>query len=200
VSHSCLLAYQASPEMPRAYHNRPQVEEALFAHDDHRLDPLFADMKARGTILDATLYVYDVMWRVPNAQPPPYCSLGLAEKIAAQGHRAGVQISTGTDAPGDWTNAYPSLYRELSLLVHRAGFSPLEALTASSRIGAMTIGKSGDLGTLEAGKLADIVFLAKDPLVDIENLKSVVITVKRGRLYRRSNYKPITRDEATGEF
>lgn len=200
VSHSCLLAYQASAEMPRAYHNRAPVEEKLFAHDDHVLDPLFADMKARGTILDATLYVYDVTWKVPNAQPPPYCSLALAEKIAAEAHRAGVSISTGTDAPGEWSDPYPSLYRELSLLVHHAGFSPMDALVASSRIGAMTIGKSGEMGTLEAGKLADIVFLAKNPLVDIENLKSVVMTVKRGRSYRRSDYKPITKDEAKGEF
>lgn len=157
-------------------------------------------MKAHGTVLDATLFVYEAMWKVPNAQPPPYCSVALAEKIAGEGHRAGVLISTGTDAPGEWNGPYPSLYRELSLLVHHADFSPMDALVASSRIGAMTIGKSGEMGTLEAGKLADIVFLAKDPLADIENLKSVVMTVKRDRLYRRSDYKPITRDEAKGQF
>lgn len=200
VSHSCLLAYQASRQIPPAYHNRPPVEEKLFAANDHRLDPLFADMKQRGTILDATLYVYDVMWKVPNAQPPPYCSLALAEKIAAEAHRAGVPISTGTDAPGDWSDPWPSVYQELSLLVHQTGFSPSEALMASSRIGAMTMGKSGEMGTLEAGKLADVVFVAKDPLADIDNLKSVVMTIKRGRLYRRSDYKPISKDEAEGEF
>lgn len=200
VSHSCLLAYQASGEMPRAYHNRPPVDEKLFANNDHVLEPLFADMKRRGTILDATLYVYDAMWRVPNAQPPPYCSLTLAEKIAAEAHRAGVMISAGTDAPGDWSDPYPSLYQELSLLVHHAGFSPMEALMASSRVGATTMGKSGEMGTIEAGKLADIVFVAKDPLTDIDNLKSVDMTVKRGRLYRRADYMPITKDEAQGEF
>ncbi|HLY04134.1 MAG TPA: amidohydrolase family protein, partial [Rhizomicrobium sp.] len=200
VSHSCLLAYQASSQMPRAYHNRAPVEEKLFAADNHLLDPLFADMKQRGTILDATLYVYDVMWKVPNAQPPPYCSLALAEKIADEAHRADVMVSTGTDAPGDWSDPWPSLFDELSLLVHHAGFSPMDALAASSRVGAMTIGKSGEMGTLEPGKLADVVFVAKDPLADIDNLKSVVMTVKRGRVYRRSDYKRITRDEARGEF
>jgi len=200
VSHSCLLAYQASDEMPRAYHNRPPVEEKLFAGNSHRLDPLFADMKTRGTILDATLYVYDAMWKVPNAQPPPYCSLALAEKIAAEAHRAGVLISAGTDAPGEWSDPYPSLYQELFLLVHHAGFSPLDALIASSRIGATTIGKTRELGTLEAGKLADLVLLAKNPLTNIDNLRSVVMTVKRGHLYRRADYRPITKDEARGEF
>ncbi|HEX3431113.1 MAG TPA: amidohydrolase family protein [Rhizomicrobium sp.] len=201
VSHSCLLAYQASREMPRAYHNRPPVEEKLFAGDDNpALDALFDEMKQHGTILDATLYVYDVMWQVPNAQPPPYCSLALAEKIAAEAHRAGIPISAGTDAPGDWNNPWPSLFSELSLLVHHAGLSPEEALVASSRIGAMTMGKSSQMGTIEAGKLADIMFVSKDPLADIDNIESIVMTVKRGRLYRRADYRPINRAEAAGEF
>jgi len=186
--------------MPRAYHGRPPVEEKRFASDDHLLDPLFADMKQRGTILDATLYVYDEMSRVPNAQPPPYCSLSLAQKIAAETHRAGVLISAGTDAPGDWSDPYPSLYQELSLLVHHAGVSSMDAIVAATRIGAMTMGKQAEMGTIEAGKVADIVFVAKDPLADIDNLKSVVMTVKRGRLYLRSDYRPITKDEARGEF
>jgi len=199
VSHSCLLAYQASPEIPRAYHGRAPVDEKLFANDDHRLDPVFGEMKTRGTILDATLYVYEVMWRVPDAQPPPYCTLAFAEKIAAEAHRAGVPISAGTDAPGDSQDPWPSFFQELSLLVHHAGFSPMEALMASSRVGAATMGKSGEMGTLEAGKLADIVFTARNPLADIDNLKSVVMTVKRGALYRRADYKPITKEEAQGE-
>jgi len=200
VSHACLLAYQASPQMPPAYHNRPPVAEKLFAGDNHPLDALFADMKQRGTILDATLYVYDAMWRVPNAQPQPYCSLALAERIAAEAHRAGVLISAGTDAPGDWKDMYPSLFQELSLLVRHAGFSPMDAIIASTRVGAMTMGKQREMGTVEAGKLADIAFVSKDPLADIDNLPSVVMTVKRGRLYRHVDYRPISRDEANGEF
>jgi imidazolonepropionase-like amidohydrolase len=200
VSHSCLLAYQASAQMPRAYHGRPPVEEKRFAGENPTLDALFIDMKRRGTILDATLYVYEAMWRVANAQPPPYCSLALAEKIAAEAHRAGVLISAGTDASGDWKDPYPSLFQELSLLVHHAGLSPMDALVASTRIGAMTMGRAQERGTIEAGKLADLVFFAKDPLADIDNLKSVVMTVKRGRTYRRSDYRPIARDEAQGEF
>ena len=200
VSHSCLLAYQASEQMPPAYHNRPPVEEGKFVGGNPLLAGLFDDMKLRGTILDATLYVYDVMWKVPNAQPPPYCSLALAEKIAAEAHRAGVPISAGTDAPGDWQNPWPSLDEELALLVHHAGFSPMEAIVADTRIGAATMGKSGEIGTVETGKLANIVFLSKNPLADIDNVKSVVMTVKRGVLYRRSDYRPITKEEAQGEF
>ncbi|HTT84163.1 MAG TPA: amidohydrolase family protein [Rhizomicrobium sp.] len=200
VSHSCLLAYQASEHMPPAYHNRPAVEESKFVGDSPVLDVLFTDMKQRGTILDATLYVYDAMWKVPNAQPPPYCKLPLAEKIAAEAHRAGVMISAGTDAPGNWRDPYPSLDQELSLLVHGAGLSPMDAISAATHIGAMTVGKAAEMGTLAPGKLADIVFLAKNPLSEIDNVKSVVMTVKRGVVYRRSDYRPITKQEAQGEF
>jgi imidazolonepropionase-like amidohydrolase len=200
VSHSCLLAYQASEHMPPTYHNRLPVEDNKFAGDNSLLDGLFTDIKQRGTILDATLYVYDAMWKEPNANPPPYCKLALAEKIAAEAHRAGVMISTGTDSPGDWQDAYPSLDDELSLLVQHAGFSPMEAIVAATHIGAMTVGKATEMGAVEPGKLADIVFLAKDPLADIGNVKSVVMTVKRGAVYRRSDYRPIAKDEAQGEF
>jgi imidazolonepropionase-like amidohydrolase len=200
VSHSCLLAYQASEHMPAAYHNRPPVEENKFVGDNLHLDGLFADMRQRGTILDATLHVYEEMWREPNPQPRPYCSLALAEKIAAEAHRAGVLVSAGTDAPGDSRDPYPSLDDELSLLVHGAGLSPSDAIVADTRIGAMTVGRANELGTVEPDKLADMVFLAKNPLSNIDNVKSVVMTVKRGVLYRRSDYRPITKDEAKGEF
>jgi imidazolonepropionase-like amidohydrolase len=200
ISHACMLAYQASEHMPPAYHNRASVEENKFVGDNPALDGLFADMKQHGTILDATLYVYDAMWREANVKSPPYCTLALAEKIAEQAHRAGISISTGTDDPGDWHDPYPSLDEELSLIVHHAGFSPMEAIIAATRIGAMTVDQEKEIGTLEPGKLADIAFLAKNPLLEIGNVKSVTMTVKRGVLYRRSDYRAITKDEAQGDF
>lgn len=199
VSHACLLGYQISKPVPSAYHNRPPVDAAKLAGDNPDIDALLADMKRRGTILDATLYVYDVMWHVPHAQPPPYCTLDVAEHLAAEAHHAGIAISAGTDAPGDAKDAWPSLFSEMSLLVHHAGLTPMEAIEASARVGAATIGQSADMGTIAPGKLANIVLVAKDPLTDIDNLKSVVMTVKRGKPYRRSDYRPIASDEVKGE-
>ncbi len=200
VSHACMLAYQASDKMPPEYHNRAPVEEDKFKGDNATLDALFADMKKRGTILDATLYVYELMWRGSHGKTLPYCSLALAEKIAGLAHRAGIKISAGTDDPGAWDAPDPTLDDELALLVHDAGFTPLEAIVASAHIGAMTIGQERDMGTIAPGKLANLVFVAKNPLDDIANIRTVTLTVKRGAQYFRKDYRPITKDEAKGEM
>jgi imidazolonepropionase-like amidohydrolase len=76
----------------------------------------------------------------------------------------------------------------------------MEAIVSATRIGSMTIGKAREMGTVEPGKLANFVFVSGNPLDGISNLKSVTMTVKRGRLYRRAAYRPITKDEAQGEF
>ncbi|MGD0191794.1 MAG: amidohydrolase family protein [Rhizomicrobium sp.] len=200
VSHACMLGYQVSNPIPREYHNRAPVDAATLAGDNADIDSLLADMKARGTILDATLFVYAEMWKEATPKAPPYCSLELAEQLAAEAHRAGIPISAGTDSPGDWNDPYPSLYGELALLVHHAAFTPIEAIIASAKVGAATVQQSADMGTIEPGKLANLMFVAKNPLGDIDNLKTVVMTVKRGKLYRRSDYRPIAKDEAQGEM
>lgn len=199
VSHVCMLAYQASDKIPPEYHHRASVEEAKFKNGTELLNPLFADMKKHGTILDATVYVYKVMWE-GEKDPPPYCTLALAEKIAAAAHRDGIDISTGTDADTDWDKPLPSVFDEIELLVHTAGFTPLEAIRAATSVGARTVGHAKDIGTLEPGKRANILFVAKDPVVDITNLRSIVLTVKDGIQYPRAKYQPITKDEAKGEM
>jgi imidazolonepropionase-like amidohydrolase len=195
MSHVCMLGYQASVQMPRTYHNRAPVDAAKLAKPNAALDALLADMKARGTIMDATLYVYQVLDHMKNANPPPYCTLGIASKLLDETYRAGVAISAGTDADTDWHDPLPALPDELALLVH-AGMTPMDAIRAATSVAARTIGQQRAMGTLEPGKLANIVFLAKDPLADIANVKTVTLTVKRGKPYPRRDYHPITQAEA----
>ncbi|MBV8976013.1 MAG: amidohydrolase family protein [Alphaproteobacteria bacterium] len=198
VSHACMLGYQASRSMPAAYHNRAPVDADRILRGNPALDALLADIKRRGTILDATLYVYKELDGTKGAGPPPYCTLKLAQIITAQAYRAGIPISAGTDGETGWRDAWPALSDELALL-EQAGLSPMDALRAATAIAARTIGEERERGTLEKGKFADIVFLAKNPLDDIANIKSVTMTVKRGKQYPRSAYRPISRDEARGE-
>ena len=89
----------------------------------------------------------------------------------------------GTDAPAGF-DLVPgaSLHSELEWLV-RAGFTPLEALQTATINPATYLGRTKDLGTVEAGKIADLVVLARNPLVSIGNTRSVVAVVADGRFY-----------------
>ena len=78
--------------------------------------------------------------------------------------------------------------------------TPADALRAATFVGARTIGKEKEMGTVEPGKLADFVVLAKSPFDDVANLKTVTLTVKRGVRFRRADYRPITADEAKGDL
>ena len=69
---------------------------------------------------------------------------------------------------------------------HRGEKSPEPRLSALARNGAMAARGLKDFGTLEAGKLADIVLLTADPLADISNLRKVAVVIKEGRVVDRA--------------
>jgi imidazolonepropionase-like amidohydrolase len=101
-------------------------------------------------------------------------------------HRAGVPVLAGTDAA--WYQPYTyagfSLHDELRLLV-RAGLTPLESLQSATNKPAQYLGLEKDLGTIAKGKLADIVLLQADPLLDIGNTKKIEAVIVNGRLLDR---------------
>jgi imidazolonepropionase-like amidohydrolase len=65
---------------------------------------------------------------------------------------------------------------------------------------AMSMGQQAEMGTLESGKLANIVFLSANPLEDIGAVRQVISTVKRGVQYPRRNYVPIAKSEVEGHL
>ena len=81
------------------------------------------------------------------------------------------------------------MHHELERLVKYAGLTPYEAIQSATANAAMAVGRQGDFGTLAAGKFANMVFLKKDPLQDIANVRSVTLTVKRGKHFARDDYK-----------
>ncbi len=197
VSHTCMLAYQASDVMPRVYHNRAPVDEARFANGDNpAVERLFQEMKRRGTILDATLRVYVELGQQHAAHPngpAPYCSADLAERLTHEAYRDGVAISAGTDGFSKAANSWPSLQDELELLQDKAGMKPADVVRSATLVGAEAAGQAKDMGTLEAGKLADMVFTRQNPLSDVKAYRTVVLTVKRGADYWRKDYTPLAK-------
>ena len=73
------------------------------------------------------------------------------------------------------------LHRELQLLVD-SGLSPLEALQAATRNPAQLIGQGHELGTIESGKLADLIVIGGDPLQDIRNTQMIEMVIKDGEV------------------
>ena len=97
---------------------------------------------------------------------------------------AGVPIGAGTDTPIGYAAPGYSLHSELQLLV-RAGLSPMEALEAATVHPAAFFGRSAEMGTVEEGRLADLVLLTRNPLDDISNTRSVDGVVSKGEFLSR---------------
>jgi imidazolonepropionase-like amidohydrolase len=96
--------------------------------------------------------------------------------------QAGVKLLAGTDAPRAFIYPGFSVHDELSLLV-KSGLTPLEALRTATYNPAEFLGALDSLGTVAAGKLADLVLLDGNPLVDIRNTARISAVVANGRVY-----------------
>jgi imidazolonepropionase-like amidohydrolase len=96
--------------------------------------------------------------------------------------QAGVLIAVGTDAGNIGTLHGPSIFRELDLMVE-AGMTPAQVLVAATQNGARVMGRESDLGTIEAGKLADLLILEKNPLEELAHLQTLDQVVKGGRVF-----------------
>lgn len=99
-------------------------------------------------------------------------------------HVAGVKLLAGTDTPQPFVFPGFSLHDELGLLV-RAGLTPLEALQTATINPAEFFGMQGALGTVEKGKVADLVLLDANPLENIANTKRIAAVIANGRLFDR---------------
>jgi imidazolonepropionase-like amidohydrolase len=99
--------------------------------------------------------------------------------------RAGVSVLAGTDFGNPYIFAGFSLHDELALLV-QAGLTPVEALRAATIGPARYLNATDSLGTIERGKLADLVLLDADPLADITNTTRIRAVVANGRYLDRA--------------
>lgn len=194
VSHTCYLAYQPMANRPDSYQHRFPVDASLFQGDNPVMAKLYGEMARRGTILDATLHVYrEVETAATEQHKPPLCTVALAGKLTDQAYRAGVLISTGTDGDTPLSEPWPSLFDEFNLLHDAAGLPPMAVIQAATSNGARAMGAEAEMGTIAPGKLANMVVLSANPLDDVRNMRSVVMTVKRGRIYLRTDFQPVQR-------
>lgn len=102
---------------------------------------------------------------------------------------AGVPMAVGTDAGNPGTAHGASFYREMELL-QSAGMTPAEIFSAATIGGARAMGRETELGSLEPGKVADLVVFDVDPTISVDNARRVRMVMRGGALYRRAGLLP----------
>ena len=144
-------------------------------------------MRERGTYLVPTLSVRSGL---AESKFPPLVQQKADMAVKAQDammHRAlamGVKIALGTDAA-----VYPHGNNALEFVLMAAdGMTPAQALRAGTASGADLLGLANKIGTLESGKLADIVAVPGNPLEDIKVTQSVLFVMKEGVVYRNDRH------------
>jgi imidazolonepropionase-like amidohydrolase len=93
-------------------------------------------------------------------------------------------MGMGTDSGTPMNFHNEALWREIKVYVDM-GMTPLRALSAATRVNAQIIGKAHDLGSLEPGKLADVIVVDGDPLFDITVLSHINTVIKAGVVYKK---------------
>jgi imidazolonepropionase-like amidohydrolase len=147
----------------------------------------FALMRAHGTYLVPTLSVYALYYAAARDHPelltPGTAAKELANDLLPSRNlplavKSGVKIAYGTDL-GQGDHAM-----EFSLLIDN-GLPPIQALFAATRNAADLIGAAGQIGSVQAGRYADLVATANNPLNDTAEFNRVRFVMKGGVVYRR---------------
>jgi imidazolonepropionase-like amidohydrolase len=131
-------------------------------------------------------------------QPAPEALRQRAERLSADRavmaenlrrvHAAGITVAMGTDAGNPLTLHGPSVLAEMEAM-QAAGLAPMDVIVASTRGGAIAMGRGADLGTIEAGKAADLLVLESDPSVSVSAFRRPRWIV-RGGLTRAASELP----------
>jgi len=146
-----------------------------------------AMMKERGTFLVPTLLAGDWVMKSIDKFPPPIAAKGRAA-VAARSDmfrnamKAGVKIAFGTDSA---VSPHGMNALEFALMTG-LGMSPAAALRSATSAGAALLGVEDRVGTLAAGKLADIIAVPGDPLADIHQTEKVFFVMKEGAVVKNT--------------
>lgn len=115
---------------------------------------------------------------IPDDQPHEY------EIIFQKMKAAGVPMAIGTDAIYEFMDQNPDLYFEEVERFVKNGYSPEAALIAATRIGAEAIDADDRLGTIEKGKIADLLVIDGNPIQNIRDLRNVMVIIQEGRIIK----------------
>ena len=107
-------------------------------------------------------------------------------KLTKLMHKKGILITTGSDFPNPWVLPGKSIHQEMKLL-SKVGISNLEVLKIATYNGAISLGVEDKKGSIEKGKIADMIILNKNPISDIDNTLEIDLVIKSGRVHKQNN-------------
>jgi imidazolonepropionase-like amidohydrolase len=150
------------------------VDDIAHGPLDYMPDEALPLMVAHGTYLTPTFTVYKNYGT----------SVWALEQTVGQLQTAGVRLTLGSDyggGPGDFELGIPMVEVEE---MAASGLTPMQIIEAGTRNGAQELRLGSQVGTIEVGKLADILVVAGDPLADLQALRNVRLVVHAGTLIR----------------
>ncbi len=165
-------------------HNSVEAGVDSIEHGNYIADADLKTMAARGIFYVPTIYVgeYVAQGRAAAGAPVWVKMIAIHEDTFRRAMQAGVKIAFGTDAGGfDW-KINPA--KEFSSMV-KFGMTPAQAIRSATSTAAELLGTQNEVGTIEAGKLADIVAVPGDPLADVSLMEKVEFVMKGGVVYKR---------------
>jgi imidazolonepropionase-like amidohydrolase len=165
-------------------HNSVEAGVDSIEHGNYIADEDLKTMAAKGIFYVPTIYVgeYVAQGRAAAGAPVWVKMIAVHEDTFRRAMKAGVKIAFGTDAGGfDW-KVNPA--KEFSSMV-KFGMSPAQALRSATASAAELLGMQDKIGTIEAGKYADIVAVPGDPLTDISVTEKVDFVMKGGVAYKK---------------
>jgi imidazolonepropionase-like amidohydrolase len=161
-----------------------QCIEHLNEMEDDALDL----MAQKGVYNVPTMAVYRELYKAKGVPPSlvekRHWSQSMHETLFKKARERKILMGIGTDGVGGFMKLYPGLYfTELKYFVE-LGASPMETIVAATKNGAIILGKEDELGTVEAGKLADLQVVAGDPLKSLDVLGKPEIVILGGKVHR----------------
>jgi imidazolonepropionase-like amidohydrolase len=127
----------------------------------------------------------NAFWQSPAAAGLMTTSLENVRRL----YRAGIPLAMGTDAGNPGTAHGPSVYREMELM-QQAGMPASAVFASATIVAARATGLDREVGSIAAGKRADLVVFDADPTEDIHNARRIHSVMRNGRLYSRQQLLP----------
>lgn len=165
-------------------HNSVAAGVDSIEHGNYITDEDLKVMVARGIFYVPTIFVgvYVAEGRAAAGAPVWVKMLGIHEETFHRALKAGVKIAFGTDAGGFAWTVNPA--KEFGYMV-KWGMTPAQAIQSATSSAAELLGWSDQVGTIEAGKFADIIAVSGDPLKDVTVLEKVDFVMKGGNAMKR---------------